>query len=222
MQVFRGWIAIAFCLATPSLAALGANRGGIAVTGGPLQPTPSAAQKENGRNTADVLREAGLIFASSPSSTPPSPWGGELGGQLLMSLGDDDTPEAVRLLESGAAVNGDLTGDGMTPLMLAQSPEMVTALLGRGADPNQRDGTGQTALHHLVFAQRAEQMLPLLVNVGAEVNAVARGCNGQTPLLAARQLFFEGGTRTTRSASCGCCNAWALRWTPRTPAATRC
>lgn len=73
MQVFRGWIAIAFCLATPSLAALGANPGGLAVTGGSLQPTPSAAQKESGRTTADVLREAGFQqlpqWIENPSKT---------------------------------------------------------------------------------------------------------------------------------------------------------
>ena len=97
------------------------------------------------------------------------------------------------LIGAGVDVNGEIDGGGLTPLMISRSPDMTRALLALGADPGLRDRNGMTALHHMVFADRAEKILPLILAAGADVDAAAAGANGETPLIAARQLFFEGG-----------------------------
>jgi len=112
---------------------------------------------------------------------------------LLLAIGSDDIPEVERFISAGADVNRPITENGMTPLMLCRSPGMVSTLLEKGANPDRRDDKGMTALHYHLFSDSAEKILPLLLNAGADVNAVAIGSNKETPLLAARQLFFEGG-----------------------------
>jgi hypothetical protein len=127
-------------------------------------------------------------YQARPLHAAPS-----LNEQLLMAIAADDAEEALRLIQAGANVNAALTADGMTPLMLAQSAAVVRVLLRQGADANRRDAKGATALHHLLYAPQAETILPELLGKSVNVNAVAYGMNRETPLLMARQLFFEDG-----------------------------
>jgi ankyrin repeat protein len=112
--------------------------------------------------------------------------------QLMQAVAQDDVTYVRQLLDQGMGVDSDLTDEGISPLMIAQSPEIVTALLAYGASVDRRDAAGRTAMHYLVVAAQADAMLPLLIAAGADPDAFAPGANGETPLLAARELFFEG------------------------------
>jgi ankyrin repeat protein len=74
--------------------------------------------------------------------------------------------------------------DGEPPLHLALSnrlPGLFYWLLARGADPNARDKSGQTALHAAVYYDLKDQVtVRTLINHGAKVNAQAN--DGSTPL----------------------------------------
>lgn len=170
------------------------NPGGMGVPNDPRQPHHTDPADSTQKTTGDVLRGMGFkVTQSSEEKDNNVSWSGDLNGQLVMAIGDDDPVEAVRLIKAGADANGDVAGGGLTPLMMAQSPAMVSALIDNDADPRRRDSKGATALHYLLFAERAEEILPILIDSGADINAVVTGANRETPLLAARQLFFEGG-----------------------------
>jgi len=77
---------------------------------------------------------------------------------------------------------------GRTLLMLAASapgPAPLARLLELGADPNQRDASGNTPLFFLIDLDRAAGIAPLLA-AGAELEA--RNASGATPLLAAARV----------------------------------
>ena len=117
-----------------------------------------------------------------------------------MAIGTGNAADLRLLLEAGADPNGPFEATGLTPLMIVETKEMAEALLSYGADPNLADTQGMTALHHAVFAPEALGLLPLLLDHGAKIDVVADGYSQQTPLLAARQLFFEGGDPSHGSA----------------------
>jgi hypothetical protein len=82
------------------------------------------------------------------------------------------------LLEEGAPVDGRGAG-GQTPLIAAAKawftfpvwrPQVLTALLDAGANPNARDDAGRTVLHHAVQYNH-KPLLRLLVERGADINA---------------------------------------------------
>lgn len=160
---------------------------GMGGRGDPRQ-IPEKAQVDAVQTTADVLREAGLELATEK----PEP-ASEQAHQLLLALGDDGVTEVTRLIKLGVPIEVRLTSEGLTPMMIAQSPEMVRTLLQLGADPNRTDDAGATALHHLLFSSGAGESVALLIEAGADVDVAAAGVNLETPLLAARQPFFEGG-----------------------------
>jgi ankyrin repeat protein len=91
------------------------------------------------------------------------------------------------LLEAGADVNLP-DNEGITPLMAAiirgrvvdlSLARMVTLLLLRGADPNQQDKNGNTALHHAVETSMIDA-IPILIEYGASLEIANN--QGQTPL----------------------------------------
>jgi ankyrin repeat protein len=114
---------------------------------------------------------------------------------LIIHVGLGSIAEVKQDLQQGADVNYRIPGSGLTPLMVTESPEMMALLLQHGADIKATDTDGATVLHHAVLASRALELIPLLIRRGAEVNHVATGRNGDTPLLTARQWFFEGRDR---------------------------
>lgn len=115
-----------------------------------------------------------------------------LGSELLTAISNDDVVEAERLIVQGAPVNARLPKTGMPPIFSVRSPGMLRLLLKFGADPDAADDFGRTALHHMLFEKDAEELLGILLRHGADVNRVATLSDGETPLLAARELFFEG------------------------------
>lgn len=121
------------------------------------------------------------------STKPPSP-----DETLFLAAGGSDAAEVRGLLDAGANVNARQALTGMTPLMACSTRAIAAILLERGADARARDLLGATALHHAVFAPEAVSLAPLLVSHGADVNAIAEKQNAESPLLAARRLFFEG------------------------------
>jgi len=143
----------------------------------------------------------GLAPLDSTLQKPTDPARQEsLGHELLTAISNDDVVEAERLLEQGAPVNTRLPKTGMPPIFSVRSPEMLRLLLKSGADPDAADDFGRTALHHMLFEKDAEELLGILLHHGADVNRVATLSDGETPLLAARELFFEGRDQTRAEA----------------------
>lgn len=92
--------------------------------------------------------------------------------QACSSGGGRGSKMALHLIETGADINYVREADGMTALKFAVDrckPEVVQALLERGAEVDGPAGTSQTAL---MLAARANNVdaLKLLVEHGADVN----------------------------------------------------
>jgi quinoprotein dehydrogenase-associated probable ABC transporter substrate-binding protein len=93
---------------------------------------------------------------------------------------------AVALVDAGADPGRAIGEAGYTPLMLAtanHAPELVQALIRKGADVNARNGGGVTALMIAAANGRAD-MVELLVRAGANVKAQTE--RGETALSIAR------------------------------------
>ena len=100
-------------------------------------------------------------------------------------LAFNDLPDAVAvwLLDRGADL-GAQDGYGLTPLLsrARHFQGRLDVLLDHGADPNQRDNKGETALHKAAKVGNADNVR-LLIQRGADPLAVNHG--GRTPLLTA-------------------------------------
>ena len=59
-------------------------------------------------------------------------------------------------------------------------PALVSALLDAGSDPNHRDNSNWTPLHHAIYSNRGADCVRLLINAGADADA--RCDNGRSPL----------------------------------------
>jgi ankyrin repeat protein len=119
----------------------------------------------------------------------------KLNQQLMLHAGLGDLDEVKQDLARGAEVNYREPVSGLTPLMVTENPDMVALLLRHGADIKATDVDGANVLHHTVLSPQALRLIPLLISNGAEINLVAEGRDGETPLLVARQWFFEGRDR---------------------------
>ena len=111
---------------------------------------------------------------------------------LMMAIGLEDGEALGELLNSGVSPDSADPESGLTALMIADTREMAELLLDHGADPALVDDEGATALHHALFAREAKELVTLLLSAKAPVDLVAEGWQKETPLLSARQLFFEG------------------------------
>jgi len=115
----------------------------------------------------------------------------EVNQQLMLHAGLGDLDEVKQDLAQGAEVNYREPISGLTPLMVTENPDMMALLLRHGADIKATDVDGANVLHHTVLSPQALRLIPLLISRGAEINRVAEGRDGETPLLVARQWFFE-------------------------------
>ena len=129
---------------------------------------------------AEVLIASGAeVDAKDKYSRTPLHVAAEMGSVEVMKL----------LLAKGAALEAREDVEGLTPLHRAAicrpiDPEPFRVLLAAGADPNARDGIGETPLH---FAARGlgpevdtSEVVALLLDAGADVNA--RDRFGLSPL----------------------------------------
>jgi ankyrin repeat protein len=101
-----------------------------------------------------------------------------------------DTATAIQLLRSGADVNAYDSISETDVLMdicrWESDPAMIGFLLRHGAKPDlHRSGKGRTALHIACAYYACETIIQLLVESGADVNAVTT--DGTTPLMLAAQ-----------------------------------
>jgi ankyrin repeat protein len=92
----------------------------------------------------------------------------------------------------------DYSPDGWTPLHLAAAfggADAVRALLDLGADPNQRsqNALDNTPLHACVAISHSDEIVRMLLDAGADINATQHG--GFTPLHSAA---FNGSTDVVR------------------------
>lgn len=105
--------------------------------------------------------------------------------QISLAIQNNDLGKIKAFLDSGLNANATLEGDGTSVLMKASNSadvEMVKMLLSRGADINDTNKYGWTALlKALDNRTHWIALTPVLINAGADVNATLKS-NGYTPL----------------------------------------
>lgn len=109
--------------------------------------------------------------------------------QALIAKGEYDA--ALKMLDSGADVEGKDPGVGASPLhyaVMKGALPMVNQLLTRSADVNSRTRSGTTPLHTAALYNRFE-VAELLLARGADINAKSVG--GATPLTIAQTANYQ-------------------------------
>lgn len=97
-------------------------------------------------------------------------------GDLVTALGEAVrfglVDEILRLVENGVDVNS-RKENGVTPLMLANTPKIAKLLIDRGADVNARDDEGRTPLLWFLLGlsgkRTAEKYIRTLLAAGADL-----------------------------------------------------
>ena len=135
---------------------------------------------------------------------------------LLLAIKEQHPLIALRLIEQGADVNGQISVNDrdLTALMVAAMeslPDVVQALLAKGAEVNARNEDGETALMIMTIADRRyrehfDTIAQALIASGADVNATTK--KGWTALMLAalsdkpdraRVLLSHGAKVTARN-----------------------
>lgn len=114
---------------------------------------------------------------------------------MWTALAFEDANKLHDLIKRGADPNRPEQLSQMTPIMAAETKAMAKILLQAGADPNLRDRTGRTALHHAVKMRDAGSIVRLLGEAGADVNARAGDMSDSTPLISAVEHYLEDKNR---------------------------
>ncbi len=110
---------------------------------------------------------------------------------MWTALAFEDAARVQDLLKRGAAPNKPEELTQMTPLMAAETAALTKILLDAGADPDQRDRVGRTALHHAIKAREAASIVRVLGQAGADLDARAADLGDYTPLHAAVEHYIE-------------------------------
>ncbi len=120
----------------------------------------------------DAATQARLQPRRSASNVPDI-WG---------AVADGNREEVARLLVDGVSVDAKQPGSGLTPLSTAAAfgqTDMVTLLIGNGADVSITGGDGNTALHIASFFAH-QKIVELLLEHGAPADV--KNGRGETPL----------------------------------------
>ncbi len=144
--------------------------------------TSKEKTKKEGGNVLFFIQR-GPAIEGSKDRVPPA------AVALSTAVGQNDMEAVKEMIDRGIDVNSRMKDTRQTPLMGAESAEMVSLLLKAGGDPRLVDSQGATALHYAVLKERAPAMILFLLSAGANVNAVEPG-GGETPFLWAKQWFF--------------------------------
>ena len=116
------------------------------------------------------VRQPASSPRAEPPPTPPS--------DLMRAVRASDAALATSLLRAGANV-AESDRHGWLPLHNAETAELVELLVSHGA-PLEARGTDQWTALHLACVSGCVEATAALIEVGADVNSVARG--GNTPL----------------------------------------
>ena len=161
--------------------------------------TFSLESRAQGQAAAPGSQEGVSVRAKSqPKAPPPTPANTlEMSREQAMwtALAFEDGDKLADILKQGANPNTAEELSQMTPLMACETAAIAKILLDAGADPNLRDRTGRTALHHAVKMREAASVVQLLVRAGADVNARARDIGESTPLLSAVEHYLDAKDR---------------------------
>jgi len=101
---------------------------------------------------------------------------------FITAISRGNTDLALYLLEIGAEYRQKTNKEGCTPLMVAAEQGdllILKKLIGRGAEINDRDDNGRTAIFAAIRGQHTDA-IKLLLNAGADVRV--RDNDGDTPL----------------------------------------
>lgn len=160
-----------------------------------------------------LLADAALSGTPPASSSPPGPGvttraktktdpateAMEMSVEQAMwtAIAFEDAAQLASLLKRGADPNKAEKLSQMTPLMTVESATLAKVLLAAGAKTDLRDLTGRTALHHAVRVREGPDIVRLLVEAGAKVDALVEDTSGCTPLLLAVEFYIEEHDRPT-------------------------
>ena len=109
---------------------------------------------------------------------------------LQQALVANEIQDLKDILDNRQGVHPDVDlGEGLRPLMMVQSAEAARVLVDHGANPNLRDAKGCSALHYAILTARSGEIISVLLNAGADVNA--RDNDADTPLNMLRVVFIE-------------------------------
>ena len=109
---------------------------------------------------------------------------------LQQALVANDIQDLKDILKNRQGVHPDVDlGEGLRPLMMVQSAEAARVLVNHGANPNLRDVKGCSPLHYAVMTPRSGEIISVLLDAGADVNAINNDMD--TPLSMLRVVFIE-------------------------------
>ena len=153
----------------------------------------SAGLAAAGTQDDGLVEKPGVTTRAKSKTAAPDDQALELSVEQAMwtAIAFEDAAQLASLLKRGADPNKPEKLSQMTPLMTVETAALVKVLLEGGAKPNLRDRTGRTALHHAVRVREAPEIVRLLAQAGAEIDARVEDMSNCTPLLLAVELFIE-------------------------------
>jgi ankyrin repeat protein len=136
-------------------------------------PAIKSSWDSEGRTPHDIAAERGHVVAAALLN-PNSSRG------LFEAVHAGDLPSVTFLLAAGANPNSDDAGFPLHTAAAMGRPDLVEALLGKGADPSTLDAAGAIALHHAAVNGNVPTV-KLLLNASGPGAKAAQASDGRTP-----------------------------------------